>query len=338
MNMIARRLSDDAIFDPYGGIADIAAARIDIVADAAFIEDPLRLLRAAQFSARFDFALTERTRFGMVSAAALVQTVSPERIGDELGKLITLAERPSAGLEILRETGVLRYVWPELLEGVGVDQNEWHAYDVYRHNLETLDAAPPGDLTLRLAALLHDVGKPRTKDGPHFYRHEHVGADLIPSMLARLRLPNAVVEEVVHLVRHHMYSADPDLRPNAIRRFIQRINPDRLRRLFALRHADIVGSGLPKRDDSNERFEERVFAIVAEVPAASVRDLAINGHDVIDVLGHLGLVGEDFVGDQRVGRILRALFERVTDEPQLNDRETLLVLAKELAAPAVSGY
>ncbi len=130
----------------------------------------------------------------MRAAAPLVASVSAERVGDEFGKLMR-REAPSVGLEILRETGVLAQLWPELLEGVGVDQNEWHAYDVYRHNLATLDASPPGDLALRLAALLHDVGKPRTvarrEDGRGntFYQHEHVGAEMVPAMLARLRLP-----------------------------------------------------------------------------------------------------------------------------------------------------
>jgi tRNA nucleotidyltransferase/poly(A) polymerase len=331
MNMIARRLGDDAIVDPHGGIADITARRIDTVADQTFLEDPLRLLRAAGFSARFAFNVSERARRGMTAAGALITTVSPERIGDELTKLFTLAPAPSAGLELLRETGVLVHLWPELLEGVGVDQNEWHAYDVYRHNLETVDATPPGDLTLRLAALFHDVAKPRTKDGPHFYRHEQVGADLVPAVLARLRLPHSVVGDVAHLVRQHMYSADPELAPKAIRRFIHRIGSEQLERLFALRAADIVGSGLPKRDDSNERFQERVFAVLAEAPAASVKDLAISGLDVIEVMQRRGLVGPDFSGDARVGRILKALFDQVTDEPERNERRLLLAMTEELA-------
>ncbi|HEX3464098.1 MAG TPA: hypothetical protein VHS78_08630, partial [Candidatus Elarobacter sp.] len=180
MNMIARRLADDQVVDPYGGIEDIAAERIDIVDEATFEEDPLRMLRAAQFAARFGYELTARTAAAMRASAALVRSVSAERIGEEIGKLMA-APAPSVGLEILRETGVLEQFWPELLEGVGIDQNDWHAYDVYRHNLATLDAAPAGDVTLRLAALLHDVGKPRTAAprpdgrGNTFYQHEQVG-------------------------------------------------------------------------------------------------------------------------------------------------------------------
>ncbi len=326
MNMIARRIADDALIDPHGGVADVTARRIDLVRPQAFEEDPLRMLRAAQFAARFDYSLTPATGAAMTASAPLVTSVSAERIGEELGKLLALAPQPSVGLEILREHGLLALVWPEVLEGVGVDQNEWHAYDVYRHNLVTLDAVPPGDIILRLAALLHDVGKPRTKDGPHFYRHEHVGADLIPAMLERIRLPHDTIATVQHLVRMHMYSNDPEAQPKTIRRFVQRIGVEHLGRLFALRAADIAGSGLPKRDDANERFEARVASIVAEAPPFTVKDLAIGGADVIAALQRRGLVAAGYRGDERVGDALRWLFEQVTDEPSRNQPDLLAAL------------
>ena len=241
-----------------------------------------------------------------------------------------VARAPSTGIEILRDTGVLAQLWPELLEGVGVDQNDWHAYDVYRHTLATLDAAPPGDLTLRLAALLHDVGKPRTAEprtdgrGNTFYQHEHVGADMVPAMLARLRLPNETVETVVHLVRQHMYAADPDALDRTVRRFIRRIGPEHLERLFALRRADIEGSGLPRsRRLQRTRFEARVAAVMAEEPALGVRELALTGRDVIAAFERKGLAAAGFRGDSRVGAVLRALFEEVTDDPSLNEASLL---------------
>ena len=335
MNMLARRLRDDAIVDPHGGVRDIEARRIDTISDQTFVEDPLRVLRAAGFAARFGFTLTARARRGMTAAAALVPTVSAERVGDELTKLLTLASEPSTGLDVLRETGVLAHLWPELLEGVGVDQNEWHAYDVYRHNLVTLDAAPPGDLVLRLAALLHDVGKPRTKDGPHFYRHEQVGAELVPAMLGRLRLPHAVVDDVAHLVRQHMYSADPDLAPKAIRRFINRMRPALLERLFALRAADIAGSGLPKRGPENEQFQERVWQTLAERPPLSVKDLAVSGADAIDALVAAGRLPRGSRGGPAVGILLRAVLEAVLDDPGLDREGQLAILHRE--AEAVAG-
>jgi tRNA nucleotidyltransferase (CCA-adding enzyme) len=328
MNMIARRIGDDAIVDPFGGVADIQARRIDIVSPQTFVEDPLRLLRAAQFAARFGYDLSDGARAGMIAAAGLVGTVSPERVCEELLKLFATTGKPSVGIEILRTTGVLRELWPEVVEGVGVDQNEWHAYDVYRHNLETADAAAPGDVTLRLAALLHDVGKPRTKDGPHFYRHEHVGADMAAQMLARWRFPNETIATVEHLVRSHMYSADPELQPKAVRRFINRIGPAHLQRLFALRQADIIGSGMPKRSQENERFEARVAQILEEKPPMTVRDLAISGDDVIALLIERGAAPENFRGDARVGATLAALFEEVVDDPTRNERHLLVERAK----------
>jgi tRNA nucleotidyltransferase (CCA-adding enzyme) len=324
MNMIARRLRDDEILDPFGGIEDIRRGRIDIVADRAFEEDPLRTLRAAQFAARFVYEVSDRAKTAMQQASGLIVTVSAERVGDEFAKLMSAAT-PSIGLELLRTTGVLAHLWPELLEGIDVDQNDWHAYDVYRHNLATLDAAPRDDLTLRLAALLHDVAKPRTAAprpdgrGNTFYQHEHVGAEMVRTMLAKLRLPSETVETVAHLVRQHMYSADPDFQDKTIRRFVRRIGPQHLRRQFGLRQADIVGSGLPKRDDSNERFEARVAAVLAEQPALTVRDLAIDGADVIAAFERKGLAGAGFRGDARVGEVLQALFEEVTDEPSRNE-------------------
>lgn len=329
MNMIARAIPSGEIVDPYGGENDIRARRIDILTPKTFEEDPLRMLRAAQFSARFGYSLTPQTLDAMTRAAPLVQSVSAERVCDELMKLLVQAPKPSIGFELLRETGILRFVWPELLEGVGVDQNEWHAYDVYRHNLETLDSVPPGDLVLRLAALLHDIGKPRTKDGPHFYRHEQVGGDMAASMLGRLRFSNEIGETVEHLVRQHMYVADPDLTDAAIRRFIRRIGVQHLDRQFALRAADIAGSGLPKRDDSNERFQARVYAEVARKPAFSIKDLRIDGKAVMDRMVELKLVPAGFRGDKRVGDALQYLFEQVTERPELNEPDTLHALLNQ---------
>jgi tRNA nucleotidyltransferase/poly(A) polymerase len=333
MNMVARALPSGNLVDPYDGAADIRARRIDILKAETFAEDPLRMLRAAQFSARFEFAVTPALREAMTAAAALVSTVSPERVHDELEKLLTMSARPSVGLELLRETGVLAHVWPELLEGVGVEQNEWHAYDVWHHALATIDASSPGDLTLRLAALFHDVAKPRTKDGPHFYRHEIVGAELGGAMLERYRFSNDVTATTRHLVRQHMYVADPELSDAGVRRFIRRVGPENIERLFDLRHADIRGSGLPKRDGGNEAFEARVRAELARKPAFSIRELAIDGDDVIAELIRRGDAPPGFRGDERVGAALRWLFEQVTDEPERNERTLLLrILEQYLAA------
>ncbi len=333
MNMIARALPSGEIVDPYDGQADIVARRIDILTPETFREDPLRMLRAAQFAARFEYDVTAAVREGMRAAAPLAKSISAERVHDELLKLLT-AHRPSIGLRLLQETGVLAELWPELVEGVGVEQNEWHAFDVWDHNLATLDATPPGDLILRLAALLHDVGKPRTKDGPHFYRHEIVGAEMTRAILERFRFSNDDIEATERLVKQHMYTADATLSEPGHRRFIRRIGPENIERLFALRHADIRGSGLPKRDGSNEAFEARVRAELARKPAFSIRELAVTGDDVIEALVRRGEAQAGFKGDERVGAALRWLFEQVTDEPERNERSLLLRILEQYLAGA----
>lgn len=324
MNMLARAIPGGDLVDPYGGRADIEAARIDLLRDEAFDEDPLRMLRACQFAARFSFVIAPRTMEAMRRAAPLVETVSAERIRDELVKFLALAPRPSAGLEWMREGGLLPYVLPEIGLGIGVEQNEWHAFDVYRHTLETLDAAPPGDLVLRLAALFHDAGKPATKQGPHFYGHETVGAEMSLSRLEALRFPAETIQRVAGLVRNHMYSTDPAMSDSAIRRFVRRVGPENLDRQFALRAADIVGSGLPKRNDANERFQARVAALLSERPPLSTRDLAIGGEDVIRELTAAGKLAPGSRGGPLVGKVLAELLDRVIEDPTMNVRHRLL--------------
>jgi poly(A) polymerase/tRNA nucleotidyltransferase (CCA-adding enzyme) len=335
MNMLARALPDGALVDPYGGLADIEARRIDLLRPEAFEEDPLRMLRACQFAARFEFTVTATTLAAMREAAPLVASVTPERIRDELIKLLEGSEHPSIGLELMREGGLLPYVLPEVDEGVGVEQNRFHRFDVYRHHLVTLDATPPGDLRLRLAALLHDVAKPRTKtidaDGAHFYGHETVGEQMAHELLERLRFPSALALDVSRLVRNHMYAADPDVAPRTARRFIRRVGEDLLDRQFALRAADIIGSGLPKRGAENEAFEARIRSVLAERPALSVRDLSVTGKDVISALVANGKLPAGSRGGPAVGAILHRLLDLVLDDPARNEREALLAEAQALA-------
>jgi poly(A) polymerase/tRNA nucleotidyltransferase (CCA-adding enzyme) len=335
MNMMARAIRTDSaresrdLVDPYNGAEDVRRRRIDLLRQEAFVEDPLRMLRAVQFAARFAYEITSSTRRALCASSPLIASVSQERVRDECIKLLS-AERPSVGFEIMRETGLLAHVMPELLEGYGVEQNAWHAYDVYRHNLETLDAASSEDLTLRLAALLHDIAKPQTKDGPHFYRHEIVGTKMATEILERLRFPVEAVRTVAGLVHEHMYTADPAMSPAALRRFVRRVGVENVGRQFALRHADICGSGLPKRDDTNAQFEERVAAIMAERPAFSVKDLAVGGSDVILALVEVGRLPPGSHGGPLVGRVLQALFELVTDDPRCNERDQLLLLMSQV--------
>lgn len=345
MNMIARGIPSGEIVDPYGGEADVRARRVDVLRSAAFDEDPLRMLRAAQFAARFEFVLSDATFVAMRAAAPLAATVSAERVRDELVKLLG-ARTPSLGFEILRETGVLVIVLPELAEGVGIEQNAYHAHDVYRHNLVSLDAVPPGDVVLRLAALLHDVGKPRTKDGPHFYGHEYVGETLVREALTRLRFANDEIDVVAGLVRNHMYATGAELTDGAVRRFIRRVGVAHIARQFALREADIVGSGLARRPGgANEAFQARVAALLVERPALGPRDLAIDGRDVLAALSRAGVgaaangsaPSRPGSGGRVVGQLLQALLEDVLDRPDLNVRAALLERLNALIAALSSG-
>jgi len=222
VNMLARDVRTGEIIDPYGGRADLEYRRLDALRASAFEEDPLRILRGAQFAARFDLQATSASLAAMREAAELIPTVAPERIADELIKLLTLAPQPSVGLELLRDTGALAYVLPELLEGWQVEQNQYHAFTVYYHSLRACDEAPP-DLVVRLAALLHDVGKPRTKEGPHFYGHQQVGEEMARAVLERLRFGAETVDRVSTLILNHMYSTSDIITDAGVRRFIRRV-------------------------------------------------------------------------------------------------------------------
>lgn len=334
INMIARNIRTGEIVDPFGGRQDVEAKRLDIVADNVFVEDPLRILRGAQFAARFDLTVSERTMSGMRAAAHLVSTVAAERVAEELTKLLERASRPSIGFEILRECGALDILIPELMEGWGIEQNEYHRFTVYFHNMKCCDETEP-ELKLRLAALFHDVGKPRTKDGPHFYRHEFVGEAMTKSVLDRFRFSTDLTRDVTHLVKHHMYAADDRLTDAAVRRFVRRVGVAAVEPLFALREADVCASGLPPRDPAQAyRFETRVRNEITARAPFGVADLAIDGAGVIEVMRDLKLVGPDFAGDRRVGEALNHCLEQVLDDPALNERESLRALLRAFfAAP-----
>ena len=334
MNMIARDLRTGAIIDPFGGRDDIRQRRLDALSADVFVEDPLRVLRGAQFAARFGVTPTPHTLAAMRDAAELIPTVAAERIAEELTKLLRKARKPSVGFELLREVSALHHVLPELMEGWQVEQNEFHRFTVYYHSLACCDFAEEEgldrDLVVRLAALLHDIGKPRTKEGPHFYRHEFVGEQMAREALSRLRFASDVVDQVCHLIVNHMYAADDALTDAAIRRFIRRVGPADVGALFALRRADVLASGLPARDTEHQRrFEVRVRAEIEKRPPFGVKDLAVRGEDVIAEMRALGLAGPDFAGDARVGKALAHCLEQVLDDPRKNDVAVLRAIVRE---------
>jgi tRNA nucleotidyltransferase (CCA-adding enzyme) len=295
-----------------------------------FSEDGLRVLRAARFVATLELALDEETERGIRPTLDTFRKVAQERVRDEWMKAMK-ARRPSLAFEVMRRTGILEVTCPELLEGVGMEQNKWHAYDVWRHGMECMDACA-GDPVLRVAALLHDVGKPRTRAWSDktsdwtFYDHDRVGAEIAEPIAARLRFSNDERERIVALVRFHLFHYSDEWTDRAVRSWIRRVGPGRVEDLYVLNEADVRGKG---RDCSADLealsgLKEHVARVLAEGAALSTRDLRINGHDLMKELG--------VKPGRIIGEILDALLDAVTTDPAVNEREALLARAREMLA------
>jgi tRNA nucleotidyltransferase (CCA-adding enzyme) len=313
------------LVDPFDGRSDVQRRLLRAVGDPAtrFEEDALRMVRAVRLAATLDVEIEAATLEAISTCAGLVRHLSGERIAAELERLLGGAQ-PSIGLRLLADTGLLEGISPELASQRGVAQNKLPDEDLWDHTLRSVDAVAADRPVVRLAALLHDLGKPATVDDGPFRGHEIAGADLATALLGRLHLPKAVTERVVHLVRQHMFTYDPDWGDAGVRRFIKRVGSGHLDDLFALRAADNVGSGLPPDAGRLDELRRRVRA---ELEAEAVLDrggLAIDGDDLMTELG--------VPQGPTLGRILDHLLERVIAEPQLNDRATLLLLAAGLLA------
>jgi len=320
--------------DPFSGIEDLRRRRLRAVGDplARFREDGLRPLRAVRFASTLRLALDPRTRLAIPEALDVFARVAMERVRDELSKLLVRGAPPSRGLRLLLRSGLLAHIVPELLESVNFAQNRFHRWDVWRHTLRCVDAAPP-DLVVRLAALLHDVGKPRSAapkegaPGEHtFYDHEKLGARLATDILERLKFPRRETERVALLVAEHNWHYLPEWNDGTVRRVLARIGPEQLPALWKLRRADLsargrlVEEGLANQAAAETRFQREID----RASALKVTDLAIGGEDVMRELR---------IGPGRqVGEVLSRLLERVLDDPDLNTREQLIRLLPEVAA------
>jgi len=319
------------IYDPFGGLRDLDAQRIRAVGVAGerFQEDALRLLRAVRLAGQLGFTIEPATKAALAERAESIRVVSQERIRDELVKIV-MSERPEMAFELLRETGLLPFFLPEVAEGVGVGQNKHHIYTVFEHLVKSAQfAAQFGyPLHIRLAALFHDVGKPRTRrfdkaQGDHtFYGHEVVGARITERILKRLRFSNEIVQSVTHLVRHHMFYYDMGKITEAgIRRLLKRVGPENFDDLIKVRMAERKGSGVPKAEPYRLRHLQFMAEKVSQ-QAISVGQLKINGGDLMKDLGlRPGPV---------IGGILQALLAEVIEDPEINTREVLLQRADEL--------
>jgi tRNA nucleotidyltransferase (CCA-adding enzyme) len=315
--------AESGLVDPFGGQEDIERRLLRAVGkpDERFAEDALRMIRAIRLAATLDFTIEPGTMSAIERHAELVRYLSGERIAAELDKLLA-APRPSVGLRLLADTGILRHVSPDLAGQRGIAQNKIPGEDLWEHTLRSVDAVPVDRPVVRLAALLHDIGKPATAADGHFYGHERVGAELAEAFLTKLHYPRSVTDRVVELVRQHMFLYESEWTDTAVRRFIAKVTVPRLDELFELRRADNVGSGRPPEAAGLDELRHRVADQLAARVALDRSGLAIDGEDLISELG--------LEQGPRIGVVLDALVERVMTEPALNDRPTLLLIARSL--------
>ena len=315
------------IIDPNGGLDDLTAGLIRAIGDpvARFEEDGLRPLRAVRFAARFGFRIDPATLAAIPATVERFRLVSAERIRDEFTKIL-VSGRAGEGILRLDESGLLNEFLPELTACKDVGQGGPHRFDVFRHQVAACDAAPP-DLVLRLAALLHDTGKParRTDEGDGsltFYGHDIESARLSEKVLRRLKYPNAVIDEVVTLVKHHMFDYSSAWTDAAVRRFVARVGIEHVKPLAILRLADTTGLGQGSADPRSVLpLIDRVEELRAKDQAFSIKDLAIRGNDLAAIGWPKG---------PSMGRALAELLEAVLDDPELNTKERLLEIAERI--------
>ncbi|MEK7114585.1 MAG: HD domain-containing protein, partial [Patescibacteria group bacterium] len=274
-----------------------------------------------------DFSIEEKTGEAVKKQAGLLEMIAKERIRDEFIKIL-MAEKAAMGIQMLEDFGLLRYIAPELRDGIGVGQNKHHIYTVWEHNLRALDYAAKKkySLGIRLAALLHDIGKPATKAGEGsdctFYNHEIVSAKIAVRILNRLHFPKDLAEKIIHLVRYHLFYYNVgEVSEAGVRRFLARVGPENVGDFIKIREADRIGSGVPKAVPYKLRHLLFMIEKVKQDPI-SPKMLKVNGEDVMKIL--------DIQPGQRIGWILSILLDEVIDEPEKNNKKDLEFRIKNL--------
>jgi len=317
------------IIDPFAGQRDLEKKIIRAVGkpEERLKEDALRLMRAVRLATVLDFKIEKKTLQAIKENANLLEFISKERIRDELLKII-MAEKAADGIELLRETGLLGHIIPELLEGYKVRQNKHHIYDVYEHSLRSLDfGAKKGfNKYVRLAALLHDIGKPRVKEGEGpdstFYNHEIVGAKMAAQILERLRFSRKDIEKIVKLVRFHLFYYNVgEVQESSVRRLLRRVGRENLEELVQLRMCDRIGSGCPKALPYKLRHFQYVAERVAQDPI-DVSKLKVGGAEVMEIL--------KIKPGPKIGKILNILLGEVLEKPGSNKKLYLKKRIKEI--------
>jgi tRNA nucleotidyltransferase (CCA-adding enzyme) len=312
------------IIDPFDGQRDLEDRTIRAVGKAQdrFSEDALRMMRAVRFSVTLgdNWKIEEKTRQGIRKNVFWLEAISKERIRDEFLKII-MAQRAADGIESLRELGLLKYIVPELEEGYGVSQNKHHIYECYEHGLLSLKYAAGKNFNkyVRLAALFHDIGKPRVKQGQGqdatFYNHEVVGTKMTVQILSRLKFSKKDIEKIAKLVRYHLFYYNVgEVSESSVRRLVRQVGPENMEELLQVRQSDRIGSGVPKAEPYKLRHLRYVIDRVSQDPI-SARMLKVSGNDVMKIL--------KIETGPKVGQILDVLLGYVLEAPEKNKKEFL---------------
>ncbi len=313
--------------DPYNGTADISAGVIQAVGNPSerFQEDALRMLRAIRFSSQLGFKIESATWQALIDNAQLIKNISGERIRDELVKMLQTND-PLKAFLALHDSGLLKIILPELSAGVGVEQNLHHIYTVFTHNMYALQFCPSDDWQVRLAALLHDIGKPQVKEGDGkystFHNHEIAGAKMARKALRRLKFSKEEIQRITHLIRHHMFYSDTDdLTDAGVRRLLQRVGPENIEDLIAVRVADRMGSGVYKEKPYRLLELERRLEHVQKDPIST---------SMLEIDGNILMKEYGLKPGAKIGVVLHKLLDEVLDDPKHNTQEYLSKRSKEL--------
>lgn len=344
LNLIENNESDkDNLIDPFGGLDDLDKGIIRAVNDPIdrFSEDGLRSYKACRLASELNFEIDEQTFNAIKATLDIAKQISIERIRDEFVKCVKNSFKPSKGIELMRHSGLLSIFLPELLDIIGITQPEYHDDDVYTHSLKVMDLAQD---SVKIAALLHDIGKAKTRsvgeDGRvHFYGHDQVGAIMAENIMKRMKFSNDEIKQVSVLIRWHMFyypsaqwrQDNPNKSFNeeevqsggwsdsAVRRFIKNVGEEYIDDLFRLRIADASSNKKNKFDVAEiELLQNRIAKIKSEDMVLKVTDLQINGND----LKNIGIPA-----GPKVGEILNKLLDYVIEDPSLNSKEKLMELA-----------
>ncbi|HEY8096589.1 MAG TPA: HD domain-containing protein, partial [Methylobacter sp.] len=331
INAIALDEDKGQIVDPYEGQKDIKDKLVRAVGKASnrFAEDALRMLRAVRLVAELGFGIDGETASAISQNSEHLRHVSRERVRDELTRILN-SDQPMNALVLAQQLGILEYISPDLIRGIGVDQNQAHSYDVFGHLMRTMQhAADKGwDFDIRLAGLFHDISKPETRRWSEekkdwtFHGHEVVGSRVTKKALEDLRFPKETIDKVTKLVRWHMFFSDPDqITLSAVRRIITNVGEENIWDLLNLRICDRIGTGRPKEQPFRFRKYKAMVEQALRDPI-SVKMLKTDGVHIMEQF-HMkpGPV---------IGYVLNALLEEVLDDANRNTEEYLDTRTEEL--------